>query len=107
VGAAERDEWLRATWRVMIAGTLDTKRLVLVDECSINTSLGLLHAWSPKGERAYGKVPRSYGPNITLLASMTREGMGPCLAVEGATTREVGSTLPPTPSRLPAPLTWA
>ena len=34
-------------------------------------------------------MPRKRGPNITLLASMTLEGMGPCLAVEGATTAAV------------------
>ena len=34
-------------------------------------------------------MPRNRGPNTTLLASMTSEGMGPCLAVEGATTRIV------------------
>jgi hypothetical protein len=50
-----------------------------------------LHAGAPKGERAYGnKVPRNRGKNTTLfLASMTIEGMGPCLAVEGATTKAV------------------
>ena len=32
---------------------------------------------------------RNRGPNTTLLASMTLEGMGPCLAVEGATTAAV------------------
>ena len=30
-------------------------------------------------------MPRNRGPNTTLLASMTTKGMGPCLAVEGAT----------------------
>jgi len=35
------------------------------------------------------KVPRNRGPNVTLLTSMTHEGMGPRLTVEGATTREV------------------
>ncbi len=34
-------------------------------------------------------MPRNYGPNVTLFASMTHEGMGPCLAVKGATTREL------------------
>src|SRR5215218_7377568 len=29
------------------------------------------------------------GANVTLLASMSAEGMGPCLAVEGSTTGEV------------------
>src|SRR5215207_10023810 len=35
------------------------------------------------------KVPRNRGKNTTLLASMSTEGMGPCLAVEGSTTAEV------------------
>ena len=37
-------------------------------------------------------MPRNYGPNVTLFASMTHEGMGPCLVVEGATTSEVFET---------------
>ena len=31
--ASERDEWLRAAWRVMVATSLDVRRLVFVDEC--------------------------------------------------------------------------
>jgi transposase len=31
------------------------------------------------------EVPRNRGPNTTLLSSMSIEGMGPCLAVEGST----------------------
>ena len=34
-------------------------------------------------------MPRNRGPNTTLLSSMSVEGMGPSLAVEGATDREV------------------
>ena len=37
-------------------------------------------------------MPRNYGPNVTLFASMTHEGIGPCLVVGGATTREVFET---------------
>jgi transposase len=48
-----------------------------------------LYARAPRGERAYGKVPRNRGKNTTLVASMTAEGMGPCAAVEGATTKAV------------------
>src|SRR5215203_3975631 len=62
---------------------------VLKDEMGTNTSLHPLYAWSPKGERAGCSVPRNRGPNTTLLASMTPEGMGACLAVDGATTRLV------------------
>jgi DDE superfamily endonuclease len=89
VGASERDEWLRAAWRVMVAEGIDARRLVFVDECGTHTSLSPLYGWAPKGQRSHLKVARNWGINITLLASITREGMGPSLAVEGATTREV------------------
>ena len=77
MGASERDEFLRAAWRVMDAGEIHAERLVFVDECSTNTSLAPLHAWSPKGERALCSVPRNWGANVTLLASMGAAGMGP------------------------------
>ena len=85
----ERDEWLRAAWRVTVAREIATERLVFVDEMGTNTSLHPLYAWSPRGERARWSAPRNRGPNTTLLASMTAKGMGPCIAVEGATTRLV------------------
>jgi transposase len=89
LGAKERDEFLRAAWRLLVAGGIDAQRLVFVDECGTNTSLCPLYAWSPRGERAYGEAPRNWGANVTLLASMRREGMGACIAVEGATTKVV------------------
>lgn len=73
----------------MVAGTLDPRRLVFVDECGTHTSLAPLYGYSPKGERLSLSVPRNRGPNTTLLASMTVEGMGPSMAVEGTTTAEV------------------
>ncbi len=54
-----------------------------------NVSLSPLYAWSRKGQRAFGGAPRNWGKNVTLLSSMTREGMGPCVAVEGAATGAV------------------
>ena len=69
--------------------TLDGRRLVFVDEMGTNTSLAPLYAYSLRGHRAYAKVPRNRGPNTTLLASITAEGMGPCVAVVGSTTKEV------------------
>jgi hypothetical protein len=85
----ERDEWLRAAWRVMVAREIAPERLVFVDEMGTNTSLSPLYDCSKRGERAHCSVPRNRGPNTTLLASMTVEGMGECLAVEGATTAAV------------------
>jgi transposase len=89
LGAGERDEFLRAAWRLLLAGRVDAERLVFVDEMGTNVSLSPLYAWSRKGQRAFGSAPRNWGKNVTLLASITREGLGPCLAVEGATRREV------------------
>jgi transposase len=66
--------------------------VVFVDEMGTNVSLSPLYAWSRKGERALGSAPRNWGQNVTLLASITLRGLGPCLAVEGATTREVFET---------------
>jgi len=89
VGAVERDEFLRAAWKVMVAEEVEAERLVFVDEMGTNTSLSPLYAWAPKGERACWSVPRNRGPNTTLLLSMSLAGMGPSLAVEGSTTQEV------------------
>ena len=46
VGASERDEFLRSDWRALVAGHIDARRLVFVDEMGSNTSLAPLYAWS-------------------------------------------------------------
>jgi DDE superfamily endonuclease len=90
VGASERElEFLRAAWRTLVAGRIDAQRLVFVDEMGSNTSLFSLYAWAPKGARARCSVPRNRGKNTTLLASMSSEGMGLCVAVVGSTNRNV------------------
>jgi len=89
VGALERDEFLRASWKVMVAERVEIERLVFVDEMGTNTSLSPIYAWAPKGQRAYWSVPRNRGANTTLLSSMSVEGMGPSLSVEGPTTSVV------------------
>ena len=62
---------------------------MFVDEMGTNISLSVMYAYSPRGRRAYTKAPRNRGVNTTLLASMSFEGMGPCLAVQGPTTATV------------------
>ena len=73
----------------MVAGSLDARSLVFVDEMGTNISLSPLYGWTKKGERAQCSVPRNRGKNTTLLSSMSMEGMGPSLVVEGATNSEV------------------
>ncbi len=77
---------------MMVAEQIDARQLVFVDEMGTNTSLSPLYAWAKKGQRAYCSVPRNRGANTTLLSSMSVKGMGPSLAVEGATNREVFET---------------
>jgi transposase len=62
---------------------------VFVDEMGSNTSLSPLYGWSRVGERLRARAPKNWGKNVTLLSSMTHRGMGPSVAVEGATTRAV------------------
>lgn len=74
---------------MLVCETLEAERLVFVDEMGANTSLAPLHGWSRRGERTYLEAPRNRGKNTTLLASMSSEGMGPTLAVEGTTNKAV------------------
>jgi transposase len=73
----------------MVAATVEPERLVFVDECGVHTSLSPIYGYAPRGKRLHLPVPRNRGKNTTLLSSMTTEGMGPSLAVEGATTARV------------------
>jgi transposase len=58
---------------------------VIVDECGSNINLTPRYARAPRGERAYGRVPRNTDKNTTLIAAMSTAGMGPAMLVEGAT----------------------
>ena len=66
VGASERDEWLRAAWRALVAGEagIDAKQLVFVDEMGTNTSFAPLYGWSRRGQRAHLKAPRNWGKSL-------------------------------------------
>jgi DDE superfamily endonuclease len=88
----EREEFVRAAWKVMVAEQVEAERLVFVDEMGTNTALSPTYGWTKKGEGAYCAVPRNRGKNTTVLSSMTLEGMGPTLTVEGATTSVVFET---------------
>jgi transposase len=82
--AQERDEGARGLWRWLVS-RFDVRRLVFVDESGMHTSMDRLRSRAPKGERAYGKIPRNRGKNTTLIASMSLHGMGEAMCVEGST----------------------
>lgn len=73
----------------MEVGCVDPERLVFVDEMGTHTSLAPVYAYAPVGERAFFEIPRNRGKNTTLLSSLHQGGIGPSMAVEGATTKEV------------------
>ena len=75
-------------WRSVLGG-LDGERLMFVDEMGTHTSLAPLYGYSPRGQRAFFKIPRNRGTNTTLLSSMSLKGMGPSMVIEGSTTKEV------------------
>lgn len=84
MGASERDEQARSAFREYVK-LLDWRKLVFVDESGTNITLAPLYGWAPKGERAYGKAPRNWDKNVTLIASLSAEGIGAAMSVEGAT----------------------
>ncbi len=82
--ASERDEGARGLWRWFLA-RFDLRRLVFVDESGTHIAMDRLRARAPRGRRAYGKVPRNRGENLTLIASMSLCGMGDAMCLKGAT----------------------
>jgi transposase len=67
---------------------VDPERLVFVDESSTNIALTPRYGRAPKGERAFGKAPRNWGKNVTLISSITLEGMGPSMSIQGSSDTE-------------------
>lgn len=82
--ASAQDETARAAWREQ-ARELESGQLVFLDECGSHIAMTPLYARSPRGTRAVGTVPRNYGANMTLIASLSLQGMGEALILDGAT----------------------
>jgi transposase len=81
--ASERDEEARAAFRMVIA-QLTSRDVVVVDEMGSSIALTRLYARSPKGQRAYGSVPRNHGTNTTLIGALTADGIPVAMTVDGA-----------------------
>jgi transposase len=87
--ASERDEAERAAWRTRAAAEFKAETLVFVDESGCNLALTPLYAWAPRGERAVAQAPRNRGPNTTVIAALTPEGLQAPMLIEGSTNTEV------------------
>ena len=87
LSASEQDPAARAAWRATV-DALDPDRFVFVDETSTTIALTRRYARAPRGERARGSVPRNHGTPTTLLAALSREGLGAAMTLEGAANTE-------------------
>lgn len=63
----------------------DFSRVVFIDESSFNLHLKRTQARSKSGTRAIVKVPTVRGRSVSLLASMTINGMGHCKTIANST----------------------
>ena len=61
---------------------------MFVDESSTNIALTPRYARAPRGQRARGSAPRNRGKNVSLISSITLEGMGPSMSIEGSSDTE-------------------
>jgi transposase len=86
--ASERKEEERSHWREHTK-ELDASKFVFLDESGSNIALTRLYARAPKGKRARGTIPRNRGKNMTLISSLTLQGLGASLILDGSANTEV------------------
>ena len=87
LGASERDEAARATWREAVAA-VRPEDLVFLDETGSHLGYTPTHAWALRGQRAYATAPVNRGENKTVVAALTLDGVGPILRFDGAMTTD-------------------
>lgn len=84
----ERVVALRKEFLEALAGA-DFTRFVFVDETSTNLTYCRRYGRAPGGQRLQQAVPLHSGPNVTLLAALTPDGLGALLSVNGAVNGDV------------------
>lgn len=67
----------------------DVIRFVFVDETSTNLTYCRRYGRAPAGRRVDQAVPLHAGPNVTLIAALTPDGLGALLSVDGAVNGDV------------------
>jgi transposase len=90
--AAEQDrpdvKRARTLWRRQ-QGDWDVRRLVFIDEMSLNTKLARLYGRSPRGQRCLSAVPHGHWRSSTFLAALTHQQVAAPFLVEGPVDAEV------------------
>ena len=85
--ASERDEEARGAFRQRLR-SIDSARLVFIDESSTNIALVGRYGRAPRGQRALDRAPRNWGENVTLISSIYLGGMGPSMSLPGSADAE-------------------
>ena len=67
----------------------DVSRFVFVDETSTNLTYCRRYGRAPAGRHLDQAVPLHGGPNVTLIAALTPDGLGALLSVNGAVNGDV------------------
>ena len=90
--AAERDkpevQNKRKDFRNEIS-QIDPHRLKVIDESGVNISMTRLYGRAPKGERVPGSVPHNHGSNVTIIGSISLEGVDAAMSFEGAVNGDI------------------
>ncbi len=78
---------MRAAWWEKLTRR-DPTTLVFVDESGTHLAMTPRYGRAPRGQRVVGTAPRNHGPNTTLIAAMSRDGITAAMTVEGAMARD-------------------
>jgi transposase len=84
VKAQEQDEEVRVLWWRQVQ-SLDARQLVFLDECGVNTVMHRRYGRAPRGQRAFGVVPRNWKTNTTILGALSCQGVQAVMSLQGAT----------------------
>ena len=76
---------MREIWRTAIAAR-SAGALVFLDETVSHLRYIPIHARAPRGQRAYAAAPRNPGENTTVVAALTRDGIGALMRFDGGMT---------------------
>ena len=69
--------------------TLDTGRLIFIDETWAKTNMTRLRGRAPRGERLVAKVPHGHWKTTSLIAALGVEGVRCSTVVDGAINRDL------------------
>src|SRR4029079_17536251 len=78
----------RATWRTDEAagvGGIAPERLGFIDESAVLTSMVRRYGRSPRGQRAYAKVPFGHWKRLSVLSALGIEGVLATMSIDDAT----------------------